>query len=49
MLDFSRLAAGQLTLRLSLVDLVRLVQETAEQMRPWSVRQGIDLQIIIKE
>ncbi|MBC7347299.1 MAG: HAMP domain-containing protein, partial [Clostridia bacterium] len=49
LLDFSRLAAGQLTLRLSPVDLARLVQETAEQMRPRAVRQGIDLQITIKD
>ncbi|MGI9952267.1 HAMP domain-containing sensor histidine kinase [Moorellaceae bacterium AZ2] len=49
LLDFSRLAAGQLTLRLSPVDLAGLVQDTAEQMRPRAVRQGIDLQITIKD
>ncbi|HBT46932.1 MAG TPA: hypothetical protein DEA73_03485 [Peptococcaceae bacterium] len=48
MLDFSRLAAGQLTLRLSPVDLAGLVQDTAEQMRPRAVRQGINLQNTIK-
>lgn len=47
LLDFTRLAAGRLTLRLAPVDLVRLVRDTAEQMRPRALRQGIDLQVSV--
>ncbi|MCR4419437.1 MAG: ATP-binding protein [Clostridia bacterium] len=45
LLDFSRLAAGRLTLRLAPLDLAGLVRDTAEQMRPRAVRQGVDLEI----